>query len=198
MNGVEKTARKSTAPRGWHTIAQGGAWLAAVILAFVVSPPAHTLAGQQPLSWGGLTRFLVVIVNGLGIIATLTWAEKIHLRRWVVTCVAATVGGFVVLAIYGSLMLPWTCETKYGRLIAGASLTTQADKYRSEGHATCAQLLDGFANDPLLVWSSESIFWREVVLGWLFVLAIAMLALGVIALLQAHKIAQRRGARGKS
>ena len=45
-----------------------------------------------------------------------------------------------------------------------------------------------FANDPVRIWQNTYLFRHETTLDWLFVGAVSTIGVGVISLLQAHKI----------
>jgi hypothetical protein len=193
VTGTEPPGDGGKPPRSWGIFAQGGTWIVALMLPFVLEPPGHEITGGGAfLSWANLTRFVVSLLNGLALIAAVSFGDKAHLRQWVCASVAGLTTGIVLLAVYGVLLLKWTCETNdHFRVVIGDTLTEKAAAYAATGHDSCAALLAGFATNSLLVWREAEIFTRESLLGWLFVGAIALLGGGLITLIQAYDIAKR-------
>ena len=180
------------APSDWENIAQGAVWIISTILVFVIEPPGHSLSGEFTIiSWRFLAQFLVISLNGVALIVAYVAVGKKFIWYWTATSVSALVFGIILIGLYGSLMLPWTCESDIGvRFVVGSHLTSAAEIYYAKGHSSCSDLLTAFANDPLMIWQSSEIFFRELLLGWIFVSFIVFLSISAIALLQAYKMRQ--------
>jgi len=138
----------------WHTMLQTAAWICAALSVFILEPPGHSLSGGAVLSWTLLARFLVAICVGVILLVAIAFQDQRYLRTWLVLAGAGLVTGMALLGLYGSMVLLWTCETADGiRLVMGTTLTSKAQQWAAGGHDTCADLLAGFATDPLRVWN---------------------------------------------
>lgn len=164
-----------------------------VVLAFTLEPPGHTIGGGSGvISWSTLSRFVIVVLNGLALIAAISFGGRAHLRYWVAASVLSLVAGSILLGSYGYMVLQWTCETMDGfRLVIGTTLLSKAAAYTSAGHEQCGELLQAFATNPLFVWERSAVFQREIELGWIFVASISALGVGMISLLQSYKIVSK-------
>jgi len=176
-------------PASWQAWAQAAVWIMAILSTFLVLPPSHALAAPGGV-WKGLAQFVVAILDGLAMLAALRFGRPRDFRIWVTATVLSFGAGLLSFGLYKFLFDNWACEISGVWLVRGTAFTPAAAAFAAQSAASDpCKIFEAFASDPLAIWQTDGVFLHEYILVGLFVVAIASLAVTIIALVQAHKIA---------
>jgi hypothetical protein len=166
-----------------------------IVGTFVLPPPA---ASPDEMPWRRLAQFVAAVLIGLMFVAARRWRGRGR-ARW-----AWLAGASLMLAVlatfgYDHLTRSWSCWVDDRRVIVGTEYTEQARAHRQRdpGASSCERLIQDFAGRVDDVWIAKDIRRRHSVLAALYVGAVALFTICVVALVEAIARAERtRPARG--
>jgi hypothetical protein len=175
----------SSSERGFRKLSQFAAWIFGIIGVFLLPPPI----GSESDIIVKFAKFVLIVATGLVLVPARRWNPR---RAWIVT-VNSLVLSITLFFMYQYLVASWTC-TPFDVPVVVASdenLTDLAREYRAQNpNLTCELLLQAFAGNAEVVWSRQALITRRFRLALVYLLLVPLLAICVIALLQA--VGERR------
>jgi hypothetical protein len=160
-----------------------------VVGTFVLPPPAES---PDEIPWRRLAQFVAAVLIGLMFVAARRWRVR-GLAPW-----AWLAGASLMLAVlatfgYDHLTRSWSCWVDDRRVIVGTEYTEQARAHRQRdpGASSCERLIQDFAWRLDDVWVAQGIHRRHSVLAALYVGAVALFTICLVAMVEAIALAER-------
>jgi hypothetical protein len=186
---ADKVKRLLTRWRGsWLLLAQSAVWVLGIVAGFLLPPPVGTEAEGKV--WVRFAQFVVTVIVGLVLLAALRWQRKKDTWRW-----AAVSASMLVLATgtffgYQFSVAHWTARYDGNRVVVGAEQTALGREYQEQHpERTREEAVMDVAGAVTRLWTRESIDRRRLALAALYVLAMPLFTLCVIATVQAIRCA---------
>ncbi len=172
----------------WLLLAQASIWLLGILTGFLLPPPVGAETESQ--IWVRFAQFVVTVIVGLILLAALRWQRKKHTLRWAgcsaLTLLLATATFFG----YQLCVASWTADYDGIRVVVGADLTSFGQRWREEHpEQTPEQIVKDLAGKVTKFWTRESVERRRLALATLYVLAMPLFTVCVIATVQAIRCA---------
>jgi hypothetical protein len=182
----------------WVLLAQAAVWVLGIVAGFLLPPPVG--AGTESGMWVRFAQFVVTVVVGLVLLAALRWQRKKDTWRWALISVLALVLATGTFFGYQVCVAQWTVFSKGGQVVIGGELTEFGRTWRDEEpEKSLQEKVDDLAGQLTMVWTRESIEQRRLVLAGLYVLAMPLFTVCIIATVQAVRCAApEKRSRGRS
>lgn len=146
--------------------------VAAISMPLIYPPPGHALGGSA-LDWKLLATIAIAVIV----------LARFASNSSRVTIIGAFILGVALVIAYFYLSQLWSCEVGQGRVVIGSSLKSDAAAVLARTPSvTCTELLLNFASDPRRVYEESAIYFRETVLGVLYVAMIVAISAGLLGL----------------
>ena len=181
--------------RVWTALAQGAAWVLAIIGGFLLPPPTGTSEEGERI-WLQLAAFIITVLVGLMFIAGQRWKKRKHLVWWGATSAVLLVLAIAAFLAYQLLSSSRTCKHNNKLVVIGTEYTQQAMRFM-EKHPdhSCEYLLDSAAGKVDDIWTKESIDHTRMHLAITYISCIPLFALCIIAVVQSiyiHEIGKNQ------
>lgn len=165
-------------------LAQAAVWVCGVIVSFLLPPPVDTPRDGQ--SWVRFAQFSTAIVIGLVLLAAFRWKLKSHAFRWGGVSLGCLILGTVAFFSYQLLVARWTVPYDEQPKLIGSSLTGRGQQIRAASpERTNEQLLNDVAGQVEKVWTRNSVIERRLILAAVYVAAMPLFTICLIAITQA-------------
>ena len=165
------------------------------IVGTFVLPPPVSIPGE-PL-WRRLAQFVAAVLIALMFVATRRVRSRGRALWWWIALASL---GLAVLAAFGydHLTRAWSCLYDGSRVIVGDEYTSQGREYRRQDSSTaCETLIQDFAGHVEDIWQSRGIRRRQSMLVAVYVSAVALFTICIVAVVEAIGQVDRTGRRIK-
>ena len=178
----------------WKAISSVGAVVIATTTAFFRPPPVGESSGLVAV--GG---FLATVCAGLIYVAMVRWSTPKDAPRWVVAGVVGAVAAVASFYVYESQWDAHVATYQGQRQIVGDVLTPEgAEWVKQRGHADASQLLFDATGEAEQIWTAESIARVKSRMRVTYLAGFPLVALGILATLQAVHCALQKKPRKRS
>lgn len=163
------------------------------IVGTFVLPPPVSMAGETP--WRRLAQFVAAVLIALMFVATRRVRSRGSALWWWVALASL---GLAVLAAFGydHLTHAWSCLYDDDRVIVGEEYTAQGREHRQrDPGAPCETLIQDFAGRVEDIWVSHGIRRRQSMLAAVYVGAVALFTICMVAVVEAMAEVERTGRR---
>lgn len=168
---------------------QAGAWLVAIIVMFVVTPPRLTPA-DDGLVFVRAAQFVVAVLLGLAVVAIRR--GRFRLRIVWMAAVGCTLAAVGALFAYLWLLSDRTCSYDgRGPVVIGNSMLPSAARYASSlPRAGCEILIQDVAGDTASIWPRSELIANHLLLSATFMITVALFALSATLAVESLKRAE--------
>jgi hypothetical protein len=169
---------------------QAGTAVLGIVGSFVLPPPV-SIAGE-PL-WRRLAQFVAAVLIALMFVATRRVRSRGRALWWWVALAGL---GLAVLGAFGydHLTRAWSCSYDGSRVIVGDEYTQQGrEQRRQDPSAACETLIQNFAGHIEDIWLSDGIRRRQSILAAVYVGAVALFTICIVAVVEAMAQVDRTG-----
>jgi hypothetical protein len=180
----------------WAGLAQFAAWASGLVLQFLVTPAALTVADATAARTTRFAQFVLTVLAGL--ILVLFWKKCAarHVRAWAIAAAVSLSIGIAGYGAYDHFDSRWTCSYLGEPPVVIGSIPTAraAPYYTKDPNVGCDYLLTKFTGYNLDIWDNDEIRDRHLMLSALFSLVLIALSLSAMFLIQAWRCAGRPAA----
>ena len=172
----------------WVTLVQTTVWIAAVVAGFLIPPPLGSSDEKQ--IWVRFAQFFITIIIGLVLLATFRWKRKKDTLGWAGISVLFLFFATISFFSYQFFAARWSTRYNNEPVIIGDVLTSIAREYQKQNpNLTAEDLVMHFAGNLEKIWTRESLQQRRLLLAGMYVLAMPLFTICLMAILQAIQCA---------
>lgn len=154
----------------------------------MLAPPVAM--GREP-PWWRLAQFVAAVLLALMFVAARRLRSRGPALWWWVALVSL---GLALVAIFGydHMTRAWSCLYDGSRVIVGSEYTSQGREQRQrDPDVTCERLIADFAGRTEDVWRGEGIRRRESILAAVYVGAVALFTICIVAVVEVIAVTSR-------
>jgi TIR domain-containing protein len=179
-------------PENWDRWIYRTIWCLLAAGAFLLPAPVGMAEpNQRPILV--VVRLAIAALVGLMSLPLKLCSQRRHLPIWGTVATVFSLLSIISLVSYEQLKQSWTVSYSGKRVVAGSTLTPDAENYhRAHPQYTAAELLEDAAGDPQKVWTRESTEPRRLKLNALYFSCIPTFAIAVLALVHSLYCARRK------
>jgi hypothetical protein len=179
----------------WAVLAQGAAWIVAIVGGFLFPPPVVTSEKDERI-WIGLASFIITVLVGLMFIAGQRWKRKKYLARWGATSAVLLVLAIASFLAYQLLYSSRTCKYYDKLVVIGTEYTQEAVRFmEKQPDHSCEYLVKSVAGKVDDIWTKQSIDRSRMQLAIAYISCIPLFTLCIIAVVQSiyiHEVEKNR------
>jgi len=168
--------------RRWASLAQAGIAVLGIVGSFVLPPP---VSGPGAPVWSRLAQLVAALLIALMFVATRrTRRGGTAVWPWVAL---ASLGLAVGTAVgYDHLTRAWSCVYDGSRVVVGDEYTDKGREHRGKDpDAACETVIQDFAGRVDDIWQAEGIRRRQSILAAVYVGAVALFTICIVAVVEA-------------
>jgi hypothetical protein len=175
--------------RQWKYLLQIGAWIMLILGSFVLPPPIWDF--KEDAIWFHFTHFVVSVLVGLVFLPMNSWSGRQHRWWWWTLASVFLVLGIIVFFVYLSLRGQWTAPYSGGRVVIGTTYKPEAIAYKTKirneekREISDEELIMDSAGNRSSIWDDTEMHRRRLFFGAVYMAAISLFALTMIAVIQA-------------
>jgi hypothetical protein len=192
---ADKVKQLVTRWRGsWLLLAQSAVWVLGIVAGFLLPPPVG--AEGEGKVWVRFAQFVVTVIVGLVLLAALRWQRKKDTWAWAAVSAATLILATGTFFGYQFCVAHWTARYDGSRVVVGAEQTALGREYQEQHpERTREEVVMDVAGEVTRLWTRGSIDRRRLALAALYVLAMPLFTVCIIATVQAVRCAAPDGPR---
>ena len=168
--------------RRWASLVQAGIAVLGIVGSFVLPPP---VSGPGEPVWSRLAQLVAALLIALMFVATRR-ARRRGRVRWPWVALASLALAVSTAVGYDHLTRTWSCVYDGSRVIVGDEYTDKGREYRGQDPgAACETVIQDFAGRVDDIWQAEGIRRRQSVLAAVYVGAVALFTICIVAVVEA-------------
>ncbi len=172
----------------WAALLQGVIWLGGIIAGFLLPPQFEGRIVGGSISVENLSRLVqlvLAVLIGLVFVATRRSRPRRSPRFWMIWAVVLLFLAFGAYYLYLNLLDSWTCSYAGTKVVTGSDLTPHGAEYmQTHMDRSCRDWINDHIGEVEEIWTSTSIWRREVGLLLSYILAVPLFAFCIMSLLQ--------------
>lgn len=178
--------------RRWASLVQAGIAVLGLVGSVVLPPP---VSGPGEPVWSRLAQLVAALLIALMFVATRR-ARRTGGPLWPWVALAS-LGLAVFSAVgYAHLTRTWSCVYDGSRVVVGDEYTAKGREHRGQDpDAACETVIQDFAGRVDDIWQAEGIRRRQSILAAVYVGAVALFTICIVAVVEAIAQVDREGTR---
>ena len=169
-------------------LTQTTVWVGGAIAAFLLPPPSSM--PEESRVWVRLAQFVITVVIGMVVLATLRWKRKQDTLRWGGLSMLFLFLGTAAFFSYQILSAKWTASYHGRPVLIGGSYTSFGREYHEANPRLPPEdLVMRFAGQVEKIWTRESLQQRRLILAPIYVLAMPLFTICIMSIVQALQCA---------
>jgi hypothetical protein len=174
--------------KSWVLLTQTTVWVGGAIAAFLLPPPGGL--PEESRVWVRFAQFVITVVIGMVLLATLRWKRKQDMLRWGGLSMLFLFLGTAAFFSYQILSAKWIASYNGRPVLIGGSYTSLGrEDHEANPRLSPEDLVMRFAGQVEKIWTRESLQQRRLVLAAIYVLAMPLFTICIMSIVQALQCA---------